>query len=68
MAVNPGPLSSSNNVDPLSRVEQLLGATITEAWTLMIIEQLFMDEPTDTTVRNTATFMYGNGVPIQLAS
>jgi hypothetical protein len=33
----------------------------------MIIEQLFMDEPTDTTVHHTATFMYGNGVPIRLA-
>jgi hypothetical protein len=43
MAVNPGPSSSSSSsnnvvvvvaaaVDPLSRVEQLLGAAITEAW------------------------------------
>jgi hypothetical protein len=69
MAVNHGPSysSSSNDIDPLSRVEQFLGAAITDAWPSTIIEQLFMDESTDTSLRHVATFMYGNGIPIQKA-
>jgi hypothetical protein len=70
MAVNPSPSSSSsvfNDMDSLSRVEQFLGVAITDAWPSMIIEQLFVDEPTDTTLRHVVTFMHGNGVPIQLA-
>jgi hypothetical protein len=71
MAVNPGPSSSfsssSNDMDPLSHVEQFLGAAITDAWPSTIIEQLFMDEPTDTALRHVATSMYGNGIPIQMA-
>jgi hypothetical protein len=71
MGVNPGPSSSSsfsNEMDPLSRVEQFLDAAITDAWPSMIIEQLFMDEPTDITMRHVASFMRGNGFPIMLAN
>jgi hypothetical protein len=69
MAVNVGPsLSSfsSNDMDPFSCVEQFLGAAITDAWPSTIIEQLFMDEPIDITVRHVAPFMPGNGIPIQM--
>jgi hypothetical protein len=68
MAVNPGPASSSsNNLDSLSCVEQFLGAAVTDAWPSTIIEQLFMNVPSDTTLRDVATFMRGNRVPIQMA-
>jgi hypothetical protein len=52
---------------PLSCVEQFLGVAITDAWPSLIIEQLFMDVPTDTTLRHVATFMQGNRVTIQMA-
>jgi hypothetical protein len=54
-------------MDPLSCVEQFLGVTITNAWPSTIIEELFMDVPTDTTLRHVTTFMRGNRVPIQMA-
>jgi hypothetical protein len=68
MSVYPGQSSSSSHdMDPVSRVQQLLGAAITDAWPSLIIDQPFIEEPTDTTLRNIATFIYGNRVPIQLA-
>jgi hypothetical protein len=54
-------------MDPLRRLEQFLGAAITDAWPSTLYEQLFMDKPTDTTLRHVETFMYDKGIPIQMA-
>ena len=52
-------------MDPLSRVEHLLGAV--ETWPTHIIMCLFVEDPTDLSVRAVSEFMYGNRVPVRQA-
>ena len=49
----------------LPRVEAVLGPI--ERWPRTVLDQLFNDPPTETSVRDVAAFCYGNGVPYNLA-
>jgi hypothetical protein len=52
-------------MDPLSRVEEYLGAV--ESWPTYIIQQMIVEEQSERSVREVAEFMYGKGVPFELA-
>jgi len=53
-------------MDPLTAVEDLLGEV--ESWTTYAIYNMFVEEPSPTSVKKIAAFMYGNGVPFEIAA
>lgn len=53
-------------MDPLSAVENHLRAAV-DTWPTFIITQLYVEEPSKGSLRDVATFMYGNRVPLRLA-
>jgi hypothetical protein len=52
-------------MDPLSLIEERVGDV--ESWPTYIIRHMFVDEPNARTVKNFATFVFGNDVPVEVA-
>jgi hypothetical protein len=57
---------NKKKMDPVSAVEELLGPI--ETWPTTVVEDMCITEPHVGGLRLVATFMFGNGVPIDVAS
>jgi len=52
-------------MDPLQAVEDILGNV--ESWPTYVIYNIFVEEPCPESIKKVAAFMYGNGVPLDVA-
>jgi len=52
-------------MDPLSSIEEILGHV--DTWPTFIIHNMFVETPHQKSVKTVAAFMYGNGIPCELA-
>jgi len=52
-------------MEPLRAIEDISGDV--ESWPVYLIYDIFVLEPNTNSVKNVAAFMYGNGVPIEIA-
>ena len=52
-------------MDPLQAVEDLLGDV--GSWPTYVMYNIFVEVPSPSSVKKVAAFMYGNGVPIDIA-
>ena len=53
-------------MDPLRAVKDLLG--VVDSWPTYIIYNIFVEVPSPRRVKKVASFMYGNGVPSDIAA